>query len=387
MLTALNEMINNAISTAAIQAIGTAVPPNKISQDAHYNILEMANGLSREEKLKLRKIYSGSGILTRHSVLAEFGQPDQPENILFHPANHHPQVAVSERMKLFEHYALNLCITAVEDCISKLPSLLVTSVTHLITFSCTGMYAPGLDIQLVEKLGLNKNVERTCVNFMGCYAAINALKVADYISRAQPDAIVLLVGVELCTLHYQKNDKQDQVIANAIFADGAAAAVVSRQNLIADNHHTSLILNSFYSEFESAGKDEMVWRIGDFGFDLRLSAYVPALIAESIFSLTQKLFDRAKIKQENISYYALHPGGAKILEACEAALHLTKEQNKFSYNILRDYGNMSSVTILFVLNAYMKTVTVADIGKKMLGCAFGPGLTMEAMILEIGKTN
>lgn len=372
-------------SISAIQAIGTAVPPNKISQDTHYSILESVNGNSREEKLQLRKIYSRSGIATRYSVLAEFGRADHPDNILFHPENNHAPISVSERMKLFEHFALNLCENAVLNCIEKLNTFSKSSITHLISFSCTGMYAPGLDIQLVDKLGLNKNVERTCINFMGCYAGINALKAADYISRVQPNAVVLIVGVELCTLHYQKNEKQDQVIANAIFADGAAAAIVSAQNLNAINNSPALLMNSFYSEFESAGKDEMVWRIGDFGFDLRLSAYVPALIAESIFSLTQKLFDRANIKQEDISFYALHPGGMKILEACETALHISKAQNKISYDILNDYGNMSSVTILFVLNEYLRTFTTADAGKKILGCAFGPGLTMESMILEIAN--
>ncbi len=378
--------MNQPFSISAIQAIGTAVPPNKISQHVHYSILESANGMNREDKLLLRKIYSRSGIETRHSVLAEFGEPEQAENILFHPSNNHTQLSISERMKLYEQYALDLCESAVVTCMEQLPLLNFSEVTHLITFSCTGMYAPGLDIQLVDKLGLNKNVERTCINFMGCYAGINALKIADYISRAQPNAIVLLVGVELCTLHYQKNNKQDQVIANALFADGASACIVSQKKLNPESNKLSLLLHSFYSEFESNGKDEMVWRIGDFGFDLRLSAYVPALIAESIFSLTQKLFDKADINQNDISFYALHPGGMKILEACETALHITKEQNQISYNILRDFGNMSSVTIFFVLNEYLKTFTENDFGKKMLGCAFGPGLTMESMILEIGKT-
>jgi predicted naringenin-chalcone synthase len=244
------------------------------------------------------------------------------------------------------------------------------------------MFAPGIDIQLVEKLGLHKSVERTCINFMGCYAGINALKVADYIVRSQPEAVVLLTGVELCTLHYQKNETQDQVIANALFADGAAACIVTAKKT---EQHTNvqLLLKNFYAEFDSAGKDEMVWRIGDFGFDLRLSAYVPALIKESIHSLIQKLFLKSDIKQTDIDFFALHPGGVKILEACETALQISREQNKISYNILRDYGNMSSVTIFFVLREYFKTLSKNDEGKKILACAFGPGLTMESMIAEV----
>jgi predicted naringenin-chalcone synthase len=371
------------LKNSSIQSIGTAVPPYKISQELHYTILESANGMSREEKLHLRKIYSRSGIESRHSVLQEFGREDHPDNILFHPANHHASITVSERMKLYEFYAADLCEKAIRECLKNIPSLSAGEITHLITFSCTGMYAPGLDIQLVEKLKLNRNVERTCINFMGCYAGINALKVADYIARAQPGSVILLAGVELCTLHYQENESHDQVIANALFADGAAACIVSSQNLKRENDTPCLVLRSFYSEFEPAGKEEMVWRIGDFGFDLRLSMYVPDLIKESIYSLTQKLFKKAGIKQSDLDYYALHPGGMKILEACEEALHITKEQNQVSYNILRDYGNMSSVTIFFVLKNYLKSFSINAAGKKMLACAFGPGLTMESMIAEV----
>jgi alpha-pyrone synthase len=280
-------------------------------------------------------------------------------------------------------YAADLCEKAVLDCFKNLPSLSTESITHLITFSCTGMSAPGLDMQLIEKLKLNRNVERTCINFMGCYAAINALKVANYIVRSQPGAVVLLAGVELCTLHYQKNEKQDQVIANALFADGAAACIVAAGKIETVHPFRSLVLNDFYAEFEPAGKDEMIWTIGDFGFDLRLSVYVPGLIGKNINSMLQKLFVKANTKQEDIEYYAIHPGGIKIIEACEEALQISKKENEISYRILREYGNMSSVTILFVLKEYLQSFTKADAGKKLLACAFGPGLTMESMIAEV----
>ena len=131
-------------------------------------------------------------------------------------------------MDLYQLYSAELCEKAVRECFDNLPSLSPQQVTHIITFSCTGMSAPGLDIQLVEKLGLNRNVERTCINFMGCYAGINALKWPNHIVNSEPEAVVLVTGVELCTLHYQKNEKPDQLIANAIFGDGAAACIVSK---------------------------------------------------------------------------------------------------------------------------------------------------------------
>ena len=368
---------------ASIQSIGTAVPPFKISQQQYYSILENANGMDRAEKLKMKKIYSRSGIEYRHSVLEEFGKDDHPDNLLFHPSNHHPETTISHRMTLFEKYAADLCEAAIKKCLGNLDAFDVSDITHLVTFSCTGMYAPGLDIQLVENIGLNRNVERTCINFMGCYAGINALKVAHHIVRSQPGAVVLLAGVELCTLHYQKNKETDQVIANALFADGAAACIVS-SGRIKKKQSTTLNILSFYSEFEPAGKQEMVWRIGDFGFDLKLSIYVPGLIRESIHSLVGKLLQKAGITREEIDFYAIHPGGVKILEACESALKITPEQNRISYDVLRNFGNMSSVTIFFVLSNYMEELQNDDKGKKLLACAFGPGLTMESMLAEAG---
>jgi alpha-pyrone synthase len=366
-----------------IQSIGLAVPPHKISQELHAGILESANGMSREEKIQLRKIYSRSGILSRHSVLEEFGREEKPDNILFHPSNHHPAMTVSHRMKLFEKFAVGLCEEAGWNCFNEINGFSAKEITHLITFSCTGMFAPGLDIQLVDRLGLARSIERTCINFMGCYAGINALKAAYHIVRSQPGAVVLLTGVEICTIHYQKNEMQDQVVANALFADGASACIVSGEKPGWKIKSRRLMLQHFYAEFEPEGKDEMVWSIGDFGFNLRLSSYVPGLIKKSIDSLVKKLFLKANIRKEEIDFYAIHPGGMKILEACEESLQISKSQNEISYQVLRDFGNMSSVTIFFVLKEYLRRITGSDAGKKMLVCAFGPGLTMESMIAEV----
>ncbi len=364
-------------------AIGTATPANKIAQDRHYSILDSANGMSRAEKLVLRKIYSRSGIEHRHSVLAEFSAQDAPGNVLFHPSGNYANTPVSRRMEIYEAHAGVLCAEAATQCLTQLPSLKKEEITHVIAFSCTGMMAPGIDIQVVESLGLNRNVERTCINFMGCYAAINALKAAYHIARSEPDAVILLAGVELCTLHYQKNNDPNQVVANALFADGAAAAIVSAKTIenAAGNAHYKL--KKFYAEFEQSAANDMVWRIGDSGFDLRLTPDVPNIVRENIAPLLEKLFLKTGLSKKDIAYYAIHPGGTKILEACEQALEISKEENAVSYSILRNYGNMSSVTILFVLKEYLQKLGVADSGKNMMACAFGPGITMESMILEI----
>jgi len=378
---------SSCLNNPRIINIGTAVPQHRISQNEHHKILETANGLSRENKLLLHRIYSRSGIQSRYSVLSEFGSPepavDEGENYLFHPSSRKAPASVSKRMQLFDDYAIDLCNEAALSCFKQIESFELSSVTHLITFTCTGLSAPGLDIQLVNKLGLNRNTERTCINFMGCYAGINALKSAWHICRSQPDAVVLLCGVELCTLHYREFETQDQLIANALFADGAAVVVVSSKEMKTDK--VQLSLNSFYSEFEPAGNDDMVWRVTEFGFDLRLSNYVPDLIKENIKALIDKLFVKSGLTKNEIDYYAIHPGGVKILEACELALGIEKKENLNAYEVLRDYGNMSSVTIFFVLMKYLQSMNESDNGKNILSCAFGPGLTVESMILTVEK--
>lgn len=365
-----------------IYAIGTANPAHKILQQAHYAILEHANGLSREQKLMLRSIYSHSGIEYRHSVLNEFSSPDDAANEVFHPSGQYDNATVSKRMELYEQHAARLCYEAAQNCLEQLVDFDKGSITHVVSFSCTGMYAPGIDIQTVERLGLNRNVERTCINFMGCYAAINAMKMAYHIARSQPQAVIMLAGVELCSLHYQKNNQANQLVANALFGDGAAVAIVSAASLHTKSAVT-FCLKEFYAEFEHSASDDMVWRIGDSGFDLQLTPEVPHIVRDNIAPLLEKLFDKAGLTKEQVSHYAIHPGGIKILEACEQALGIGKEQNEVSYQVLNRYGNMSSVTILFVLREYMQRLTNANAGEKLLACAFGPGITMESMIIEI----
>jgi alpha-pyrone synthase len=171
-------------------------------------------------------------------------------------------------------------------------------------------------------------------------------------------------------------------VANAIFGDGAAAAIISSRTFVNEGQ-PCLVLRNFYSEFEPNASEDMVWRIGDYGFDLRLTPDVPNVVKGNIRGLVDRLFLRAGLEQDDIDYYAIHPGGVKILEACEEALGISRDDNAISYSILRDYGNMSSVTVMFVLSRYLEKLGNADKGKKFISCAFGPGLTMESMILEV----
>jgi predicted naringenin-chalcone synthase len=199
--------------------------------------------------------------------------------------------------------------------------------------------------------------------------------------RADPTARVLIVSVELCTLHFQKSHEEDHLVSNALFADGAAACLVLGQPLATAT--PSLALQAFHCGLAPEGVQDMAWHIGDFGFEMTLSGYVPALIEGGIGQLTSDLLKDLPVRREDIRHFALHPGGRKILEAIEQALGLSKHDNRYAYQVLRDYGNMSSATVLFVLRELLAAASPADNGAPVLSCAFGPGLTMEALLLEM----
>ena len=241
------------------------------------------------------------------------------------------------------------------------------------------MYAPGLDIDLVERLGLKTSTERTCINFMGCYGAINALKTADYICRASSQAKVLIVSVELCTLHFQKENTLDNWVANSLFSDGAAAVLIEH-SLQTSTSNISLELKHFYTELLPEASKEMGWYIGNTGFEMKLTSRVTRQIKKNISAVTHRLMESADMAFNQIDAFAIHPGGRKILEAVEEALELPEESNDLAYQVLREYGNMSSATILFVLKKLLDRTVKRD--QHILSFAFGPGLTMEGMVLK-----
>ncbi len=362
-------------------AIGTATPPHRLAQPTIAGFMAEALELDAGGTRKLRALYRVSGIEHRHSVLADYGRDNGTYEFFPNTPGLEPFPSVGLRMAAYRREALPLALAAVRDSLRQAPGIEAASLTHLITVSCTGMYAPGLDIELVTALALPPSVRRTCVNFMGCYAAVNALRLANDICRADPAARVLVVSVELCTLHFQKSHDPDHLVSNALFSDGAAACLVLGQPLPGPTPW--LALQAFHCGLAPEGVRDMAWHIGDFGFEMTLSGYVPALIERGIGQLTADLLKDLPVRREEIRHFALHPGGRKILEAIEKALGLSRDDNRYAYQVLRDYGNMSSATVLFVLRELLAAATPADNGAPVLSCAFGPGLTMEAMLLKI----
>jgi predicted naringenin-chalcone synthase len=353
-----------------IVSIGTASPGVPISQEQIAEFMKMAHGLAPEESRKLSFVYRVSGIATRHSVLTDFNYTD-PTAFTFFPNNKElePFPSTRQRMKVFEEKAAAMGIEAITNCLSR-SSVSVDQITHLILVSCTGMYAPGVEMDIIEAMRFNPNIERYCIHFMGCYASFNALKLANRICDSEPNANVLILSVEICTIHFQKAYTEDNLIANALFADGAAAALVNRSN-------QGLRIKDFESQIFREGEQEMAWHIGDFGFEMKLSKYVPELLEKGIRKFKDGLENRFGLSK--IQQFAIHPGGQQILNKVEQVLGIGRDQNIHSHQVLQNFGNMSSASILFVLESVMQA---AEIKGDLLVMGFGPGLTLETLLLE-----
>ncbi len=353
-----------------IVSVGTANPGPAISQEKIGKFMVTAHGLDQQEARKLNFIYKHSGIQTRHSALEDFDQLDH-RDFSFFPKNKmlEPFPGTKARMDVYRQVAPQLATTAIEDCLAK-SNTPISSITHLVIVSCTGMYAPGLEIDLIHKLKMRESVERYAIHFMGCYAAFNGLKMADRICDSDPRAKVLMVAVELCTLHFQKEYNEDNLLSNALFGDGAAAALIAKEP-------TGISIQDYQSNLYQEGENDMAWGIGDFGFEMKLSKYIPDLLEKGIQILKRNLEEKFNISLTE--HFAIHPGGIQILKRVEKALGIQPEQNKHAHEVLRQYGNMSSATILFVISALMEDPAVKG---NVLAMGFGPGLTLETLLLN-----
>lgn len=353
-------------STAYINRIATAVP----TYDVHETFVRFADRLledPRKQKL-FRRMAERADIRHRYSTLQPAADPAGPAidaDGLF-SRGEFPSTAI--RMGLYEAAALPLALTAIDRLgIADRRD----GITHLLVTTCTGFYAPGLDMQLAAALGLRSSVERSVVGFMGCYAAFNALKLARHIVRSEPEAQVLVVNLELCSLHLQETQDLETVLSFLVFADGCAASLVTAEaeGLALDRFHAALIP-------ETEGL--ITWRVGDQGFDMHLSGRVPAAIGAGLAAAAPAILDGDE--PMDIDLWAVHPGGRSVLDAVEAGLNLPQGAVAELRSVLSDYGNMSSATIMFVLDRMMRAAR-----PRARGCAmgFGPGLVAETMLFHM----
>ncbi len=350
---------------AYVNRIATAVPAN----DIHNAFAAYAEGLLSDPKRRrlFRRMAERSQITQRWSCLQ--AAPAGANRALDTSGLYRPGAfpSTAERMRRFETDAPDLAMDAVAGL--NLGDQ-ARAISHLIVTCCTGFAAPGLDLQIAARLGLNPSVERTLVGFMGCYAAINALKLARHIVRSEPQAQVLVVALELCTLHLQETDDIEQALTFLVFGDGCAAALVTGQPV-------GLSLDAFHVEVARECDDQITWNIRDQGFDMFLSGQVPATVGRTLKAGQDRILSGAS--PGAIDLWAIHPGGRSVLDAVEAAFALPPRAMAASREVLSRFGNMSSATVLFVLKALMEGPIA---GRRGCAMAFGPGVTAETMLFS-----
>jgi predicted naringenin-chalcone synthase len=362
-----------------ILGLGTATPPRRIAQT---DALELAAGFANAapgRERTLAAIYRHTRIRTRGSVLLEEPGARPYAQSFFPPAADADDggPSTADRNRRYREEAGGLAIEAAREAVAA-AGVAPGDVTHLVTCSCTGFANPGVDLELVHELGLRDAVARTHVGFMGCHGAFNALRVASAFAAADPAAVVLVVCVELCSLHFQYGAHGDHVVANSIFADGAAAAVGVGPLHDRGRDPTAWRIAVQASRVLPDSRDQMGWVIGDNGFEMSLSSQVPHSIARHIRPLVEGILADRGQTLADVGSWAVHPGGPRVLSSVRESLELEEPALTESAAVLAEHGNMSSATILFILARLFRDAAAAP----CVAMAFGPGLTAEVAVLD-----
>lgn len=357
--------------SASIIGIGTAVPDTRLTQDDVRDLFAAQPGLDRVARRIITAAFDHSAIDTRHTVLPELVSGGS----VFVDAETRQigMPATGVRNAIYSREAPELFAAAARDALQR-AQVRADEVTHVVTASCTGFFAPGPEFRLVRDLGLAPTVSREHLGFLGCAAAIPALRSAARICATDPSALVLVVCAEICTIHLRSSSDPDQIVSSAVFADGAAAAVVTGAPATTVPH---LELDRFATAITDDGESAMGWTIGDHGFEMTLTAEVPRIVGREVKNALSPLLGEGPV-----DLWAVHPGGRSILDRVEAACGLEGDALRHSRDVLRTYGNMSSATILFILQRMLADPATPD-GARMLAVAFAPGLTVESTLLTV----
>ncbi|WP_102125987.1 type III polyketide synthase [Deinococcus planocerae] len=367
-----------------LHAIASAVPETAYPQSVIRDVIRSQPELGRLGQRLTTSIFGASGIDQRHSVVRDFlGSAGDPPGLFYDPGTGRMLTpGTGARNDFYVPHATELFVRAARRALAAAPHLGAADVTHVVTVSCTGFFAPGPDYALVRALGLPASAHRFHVGFMGCYAAFPALKMAQAFCEADPGAVVLVVCAELCTIHMHSADDPDTLIANSVFADGAAAALVAARPPAPGT--PALRLDRFETTLTppGVGEADMAWTVGDQGYDMVLSTYVPDIIESHIGGALAPLLGESRgpgdAAHRGVERWAVHPGGRSILDRVQGALALSDEQMRPSREVLRRYGNMSSATVLFILEDLLRE---AGDEERVCAMAFGPGLTVESALM------
>lgn len=363
--------------STVILGTGTALPAHAITQTAAAAMAEILCCRAEAERERLQTIYQGSAVSTRRRVVLEsetITDPLGPQSFYRNGSDRtglNPTTA--ERMRRYEAEAVPLGAEAARAALDD-AGVSAGQITHLVAVSCTGFFAPGLDAGLIQSLGLRSTTKRTMVGFMGCHGALNGLQVVEAITGADPHARVLLCAVELCSLHLHCGWDPGKVVANALFADGAAALVASGEEAAAEGWQ----LCATASNLVPSSAEDMTWRIRNHGFEMTLSRRVPSLIRTHLRPWLSAWLREQGLSVEEIAAWAVHPGGPRILDAVEGSLGLSPEALTTSRAVLAELGNMSSPTVLFIMQRLMR----AGSARPCVALGFGPGLVAEGALFR-----
>jgi predicted naringenin-chalcone synthase len=357
-----------------IRGIGLAVPPHDMTQEQATELAREVICRTEQQQRVLTALFRKAGVRERHSVLpyqiARNWLPDSPTGKQAdRPTSFGPGTA--ERMRYYAEHAPPLAKQAASEAL-RTAGVSADEITHIITVTCTGFEAPGIDVALLHDLGLRPTTQRLQIGFMGCHGAINGLRAAQAITQADATARVLLCAVELCSLHYRFNWEPERLVANALFGDGAAAVVTGGP--IAKEDDRSWRLKATGSCLIPNSQQAMTWRIGDHGFEMTLDATVPEMIQTHLRPWLATWLDDHGLTLEAIRSWAIHPGGPRILGSIEESLGLDAEATAVSREILAQHGNMSSPTVLFILQRLREL----NAPRPCVALGFGPGLFAEA---------
>ncbi|GAA2041746.1 type III polyketide synthase [Yaniella flava] len=376
-----------------LRSLEVAVPDTVLVQDEVRDVFASQPGMSRLATRLVGASFDSSGIDTRHSAVAEMDllerpETDDPPQFFNSTTGEILNPSTGVRNDVYVREATRLYIDSAAAALTACEGIDKTDVTHVITVSCTGFFSPGPDYRIVRSLDLEPSVKRYHLGFMGCYAAFPAMRQAKTICDADPSAVVLVVSVELCSIHVRVSDDPDTILGSSLFGDGAAAAIITGRDDLGETR--ALQLDHFETVVTPVGEEAMAWNIGDNGFEMVLGTYVPKIIDAHIVDALAPLLahDDALTEREyrEIEHWAIHPGGRSILDKVEAKLELDADQLTPSREVLRRFGNMSSATVMFVLKQILEEPGSSN-GERICSMAFGPGLTVETGLFTTIGTN
>ena len=395
--------------SSSILATGTAVPPHKMSQAQALAMFQDFACTTERQRRLAKVLFDRAQVENRftfvpHQSAYQWCLDDQtppqqitaggslttaPDAIPPIVAGASRGLSTGQRMRLYDLYASELAIESANQAIAnsdRSPS----SITHLVTVSCTGFASPGVDVKLIQALALAPTVERVNIGFMGCHGAVNGIRTAMHIANSDPTATVLVCCVELCSLHCRFQwgpDENEKIIGNALFGDGSASLIIANQDSQQNNDSSDWEIVDTGSVLIDDSRASLRWDIGDHGFEMILSSDIGDRIESALSNWLSQWLHQRGLSFDDIDFWAVHPGGPKIISSVQSSLNLTEQQLSVSMDILRRYGNMSSPTVLFILEEFRKSMATAHPAKTpqhAVVIAFGPGMVAEIALLKIG---